>query len=250
MIARAGALALAALAASAGSGRVALANDVQSCKVRVQHGATTLELRQARDTATEVTGYVRPICRAELTVTAPGREPEVHAWKDIRVAGDRGRFGVAILPGRVAGLIRVAKYGDGDGRLVLVAKDGRTMDLPGPEHVVDGRFIVTVGQAGRLAVVDTASFTPTVRVEGDPARAEGAAESLIGRGPVEAVLRQGSDLLVVLGGQAGVLRLDRTTGKLVVVQGGSATRPDGANLLRPPEWADCSCQQPAAPPPP
>ena len=248
MIARAAALGVAALAAEVAAGRTALANDVQSCRVRVQHGAAALEVRQSRDTATEVTGYVRPICRAEIRVTVPGREPEVHAWKDIRAAGDRDRFGVAILPGRVAGLIRVAKYGDSDGRLLLVAKDGRTMDVPGPEHVVDGRFILTVGGKGKLAVVDTVSFTHTVRVEGDPARVEGDAESRIARGAVEAVVRQGPDLLVVLGGPAaGVLRLDRATGKLVV-HSGSGPRPQGANLLRPPEWADCRCQQPAPPP--
>lgn len=248
MIRRAAALAVAVLAAEAAAERTALANDLQSCKVRVQHGAATLELRQSRDTATEVTGYVRPICRAELSVTAPGREPEVHAWKDIHVAGDRGRFGVAILPGRVAGLVRVVKYGDADGRLVLVAKDGRTMDVPGPEHVVEGRFIVTVGEAGRLAVVDTGSFTRTMRVEGDPGAAAGREESLIARGRVERVVRQGPDLLVVLGGPAPeVLRLDRTTGRLVHhdVPGKA---PEGANLLRPPEWADCSCQQPTPPP--
>jgi hypothetical protein len=248
VISRAAALAVAALAAEGTAGRAALANDLQSCKVRVQHGAATLELRQARDTATEVTGHVRPICRAELSVTAPGREPEVHAWRDIHAAGDRGRFGVAILPGRVAGLVRVAKYGDADGRLVLVARDGRTMDVPGPEHVVDGRFIVTVGERGKLAVVDTVSFTDTMRVEGDPKVAAGREESLVARGRVERIVRQGPDLLVVLGGPAPeVLRLDRTSGRLVR-QDGAGKAPEGANLLRPPEWADCSCQQPAAPP--
>jgi len=243
-IARAAALVLAASAAGGAAGEVAFANDVQSCRVRVQNGAASIELRQARDTATEVTGYVRPLCRAELSVTASGREPEIHAWKDIHATGDR--HGVAILTGRVAGLVRVAKYGDGDGRLVLVAKDGRTLDVPGPEHVVQGRWLVSVGEAGRLAVVDTSSFAVTMKVEGAPAGGDDA-EAMVARAPVTAVVRDGPELLVVLGGKApAVLRLDGLSGRLVVEPG--RARPEGPSLLRPVEWADCSCQLPAPPP--
>ena len=235
---------LAALALTLGWAWPSLANDVQSCKVRVAHGATTVELRQARDTATEITGRIRPLCRAELTVTSPGRDPEVRAWKDIHPSGDR--FGVALLPGAVAGLLRVAKYGDGDGRLVLVAKDGRILDLPGPEHVVQGRWLVSVGASGALdvAVVDAARLVVTDRLEGRQEGGDARLAALRALGLVVGAVRDGRELVLVFessaGHRVGLARLDESAGVFVPSPG---PRPDGPDLLARRAWTDCSCQQ-------
>lgn len=127
----------------------------------IQHGAALIRVVQAR-TIGKQKGPPR-ICRAWLMVDVGERPVFERYFGDINPLG--GSFGLFVPARQVPSpYFAVVKLGDHDGRLFLVHRDGRVIDLEGGFYIVseDKRLVLSqyASDLARVVVFDVAAGAP------------------------------------------------------------------------------------------
>lgn len=127
----------------------------------IQHGQALIRIVQARKIGKQKTAP--RVCRAWLMVDVGGKPVFERYFADINPAG--ASFGL-FLPGRQvpSPYFAVVKLGDRDGRLFLIHRDGRVLDLEGGRYIVseDKKLVFSqyASDVTRVVVFDVAAGAP------------------------------------------------------------------------------------------